>query len=92
MSKQEALIFLDKIENDKRLKMEFLSAKDEKEFEKKKKKHDLNFTRADLNEAFKEKYHTMLSSKELLKVVGMGNPACVEGGCAVAKQKYLKFR
>lgn len=76
MSKKNAAKFLEKLETDKKFVAEFLKLKNEADLTKMKKKYNLEFTREEFGDVYKEKHGKCLSNEELAKVIaarGGGN-------------------
>ncbi len=72
MSKQNALKFLDKIENDPAFKKKLDDTKDTKARKKILHEAHLDFNKQECEEAFKEKYKKPMSEEQLKKITAAG--------------------
>ena len=72
MTKETALKFLDRVEEDKAFREKLLHLKNKDDKRAVLKKEDFVFSEKDFNDAMQEKYHTKMTKEEMEKIVAAG--------------------
>ena len=72
MSKQNAVTFLNKCEQDKEFRTSLINAKNLEERKAILKKANLHFSKEEYRQAYQEKYHKELTDAELAKIIAAG--------------------
>ena len=72
MTKETALRFLDRVEEDKEFREKLLHMKNKDDKLAFLKKEDFVFSEKDFNDAMQEKYHTQMTKEEMEKIVAAG--------------------